>query len=388
MVHGSISRALLLILISASLSSACGPSQAELDTANTQAAAAQTANAPTLTNTPPPTPTLTPQPTPTATETYIPAPRWMLLAQPYFNIEILGETWEYYHDSWNASYACIRYQQDDYTRFFEQCFAIIDENTPTLTYEGILDPMLANGFEEIVPQTIFPNNDRISLSGMKKEENRVDFFEIIETQPYIFLVEMSVTVEEVNSLQEVYEEHAAEVMNYALLDSMQKSRAVPKPTSTPLSPDQQSVYDVFEDLLVTEQEAGEGWEALEDTVSKTNAQVCRDFELRVSVDVLWVAFYNCIFDLHPDFIIENVANLYQADIVVLESSHNYDGEFVIYGSSSGHFYFDAWLLQDGLLYLVGLESRVLAGGTIEDYFDDDVDDFLHKVLMINLDKSK
>jgi len=69
---------MLVVLLSAILVAACGPSQAELDAQETKVAAAifatQTAQAPTATPTPTPTDTPTPSPTPTPTDTPVPSP--------------------------------------------------------------------------------------------------------------------------------------------------------------------------------------------------------------------------------------------------------------------------------------------------------------------------
>ena len=362
--------------------SGCGPSPEE----QTSTAVALTATA--TTSTPTVTPTLTPTPTSTLEPTpdYIPAPRWMLLGQPGPNVEILGERWEYYGDVWREFSACIQYQQNDYTRHFEECFVVINEDDPTFTFDQVLSPFLENDYVKLIPKSTFGEVGQISLVGQIKDDGTARFLELLGTQKYIYLVEMGVTVLEDAPLQAIYEDLAADVMDYLLKDILQKSRVV-LPTPTPLSNFQQNLFDFLGGLLVTEQEAGEGWEAIGDSISDTHVQLCRSFELRVNEDVLWVAFRNCIYDPPVGFEIGDLADSYSADDVLLESSHSYTGDFVLYGYYVGHTYYDAWLFQDSLLYQVTLDSRTPMGNSIENLFTQSVDDFLHNILMINLEKS-
>jgi hypothetical protein len=352
---------------------------------------------PTATNSPTPTKTSTPRatetPEPTATPTPKPelaTPRWMILGQPGYNIDILGEQWYYYSDVWSESHACTRYQQGDYARFFEQCFGIIDEDTSTLTYDGILDPMLENGFEELTPQTTFPDIDRISLSGVRTEDGMVRFFEIIEAKPYIFVVEMAITTEEGPSLQEIYEENAADVIDYALLDSMQKSKVVPQPSPTPMSPEQQNNYDENKGFLITESEANElyygSWELLDDYVWEYN--ICREFEDRTNADVLWVNFVNCVYTVAPGTSMQAIRDHFlEPDDVIPESRYVTDNYFV-YGYGNGHLYYNAVLYENGHAFRAVIETRSIVGTTAENGFTEEIDDYLHAVLKKNLEKSE
>jgi len=352
---------------------------------------------PTPTNSPAPTRTPTPQPTKTPTPTITPTPepelatpRWMLLNQPYFNVEILGEQWDYYTDNWGEMYACIRYRQNDYKRYFEQCFGIINENMPTLTYDGVLAGMLESGFEEITPNTVFPNTDRISLSGKKEEENQVAFFEIVEAEPYILLVEMYVTAEEDAPLQEIYEAYAADVMDYVLLAGMQKSKIAPAPSPTPMSPEQQSNYDENSEFLITENEANElyygRWELLDDYVWEYS--ICREFQDRTNADVLWVSFVNCVYTVAPGTTMQAVRDHFlEPDDVLPESRYAADNYFV-YGYGNGHLYYNAVLYENGLVFRAVIETRSLVGTTAENGFTEEIDDYLYAVLMKNLEKSK
>ncbi len=352
---------------------------------------------PTATNSPAPTKTSTPRATetstPKATSTPKPelaTPRWMLLNQPYFSVEILGEQWDYYTDNWGEMYACIRYQQNDYERYFEQCFAIINENVPTLTYDGILAGMLESGFEEITPKTVFPNTDRISLSGKKKEENQVAFFEIVEAEPYILLVEMYVTVEEDAPLQEIYEAYAADVMDYVLLAGMQKSRIAPAPSPMPMSPEQQSNYDDHSDLLISEEEADALYpgrlEHLGDYATKY--RICREFEDRTNADVLWVSMTNCVQVTAPDVTMEEIKEFYTQEDDVFPNSKYAAENYLVFGYWQGHIHYSAVTFGDGLAFVSTIETRSLVGTTAENGFTEEIDDYLHDVLTENLAKSE
>lgn len=352
---------------------------------------------PTVTNSPTPIKTSTPlameTSKPSATPTPRPelaTPRWMILAQPGYNIEILGEQWYYYSDVWSESHACIHYQQDDYARFFEQCFGIIDEDIPNLNYDGILDSMLAKGFEELTPQIASPNIDRISLSGLRTEDGLVRFFEIVEAKPYIFVVEMAVTTEADPSLQKIYEEHAADVMDYTLLDSLQKSKVAPKPSPTPMSPEQQSNYEDNSDFLIKESKANElysgRWEFLGDHVWKNS--ICREFEDRTNADVLSVGFVNCVYAVRPGTSMQVVIDHFtEPDDALPESRYAADNYFV-YGYGNGHIYYNAVIYENGLVFRAMIETRSLIGTTAESGFTEEIDDYLHAVLMENLEKNE
>lgn len=353
---------------------------------------------PTLT----PLPTITPSPTatliPTQTSTpipvslaYKPVPRWMILGQPGYGVEILGEDWNYTNDRWGDTYACI-----DYTRekepylFFEECFALTQ---PNLTFESQRDAIAKDGFKTLEPSNTFGDVGQISLMAKRLEDNStkfVKFFELIGIEEYILLVEMNVVTDDTSPLQSIYEKEAADIINYALQNMLEKSHLVPLPTATPLSPTQESFYASLGSKLITEIEAntlyGGTWEALGDFVSSKRTQVCRDFEDRTNADVLWVRFSNCINSIKDGSFEQRVDKFKQSGDVLLESRHKYDNKFVLYGYQDGHTYFYAYLLHKEFIHFVTLESRTLAGQKVEDVFTEDVDDFLYGVLMINSQK--
>ena len=112
------------------------------------------------TNTPKVFPTSTPLIIPPTSE---PVPRWTILSQPGYGVELLGETWDYVTDRWGDSFACIKYENEEgiYT-WFEQCFAFI---TPDTTFEGILAPFIENGYQEIIPQNDYAQTGKHILVG-------------------------------------------------------------------------------------------------------------------------------------------------------------------------------------------------------------------------------
>ena len=352
----------------------------------------------------PPPATISPAPTqtltlkametskPTATSTPQPelaTPRWMILGQPGYNVEFFDNIWFYYSDGWSDSHACIRYQQNDYERFFEQCFAIIDEDVSSLTFDGILDPMLANGFEEIAPKTDFSNIDRVSLNGAKREEGRVIFFEIIEAQPYLFLIEMTVPAAD-GPLQDIYEEYVADVIDYALLDAMQKSKVAPPASPTPLSPEQQSNFNENGEFLISESEANElyggRWELLDDHVWKYS--ICRGFEDRTNADVLWVSFANCVSTTAPGATMQDIEDFYLEEGDARPESQYVADNYIVHGYGEGHLYYSAIVFENGLVFRAIIETRSMVGTTAETGFTESIDDFLHDVLMWNLERSK
>jgi len=349
------------------------------------------------TSIPAPSSTATTIPTQTSTPipvslVYNPVPRWMILDQPFNDVEILGETWNYTNDRWGETYACI-----DYTRekepylFFEQCFALTQ---PTLTFEIQRDAFLNDGFESLEPGTTFGDVGQISLLAKRLEDNSgkgVKIIELIGVDEYLLLVEMNMATDDTSALQSIYEKEAADIVNYALKNMLEKAHLVPRPTPTPLSLTQESFQTTFGNKLITELEAStlyEGtWEALSDFIDPENPMVCRDFEDRTNADVLWVGFSNCIILHHPDFNFDGfVESKKGPENVFLESSHQYDNKFFLYGQFKGHTYFHAWMLDEEYLYYVVLESRTIGEAKVENLFTKEVDDFIYAVLMLNVEK--
>jgi hypothetical protein len=382
--------------------SACGPSSEQLTSTVVVAQAQTQTAAPTLI----PSPTATPVPTQTSTPIpvsliYNPVPRWMILGQPGHSVEILGETWNYADDRWGETYGCIDYTRETGAHiYFEQCFALVDN---TITFESQHTKFLEDDFEILTPKNTFGNIGQISLLGKRLVGNpkkTIEFFELIGTEKYILLVELYIETDENDPLQTIYEDQVADIIDYVLQNSLQKSRLIPRPTATPLSPNQASFYDDLAAKLITDEEASilysatwigeaEGsidgtWEALGDNVRSDRTQVCRVFEDRTNVDVRWVQFQNCIF-VTKEIPFESIADYYkQPGDIVLVSSHKFEGDYALYGYNDGRTFFDAYLLDGGFIYHVSLTSRTLTGETVEDVFNQTIDDFIYNVLMINV----
>ncbi len=378
-----------LVLVLGIALSACGQEQVPAATLT-----------PLPTNTPNPSPTPSPAPTGTSTPVpvsiaYSPVPRWMILDQPFYSVEILGEIWNYRNDRWGETYACISYAREGSPPIeFEQCFALVYDET--VSFEAQYDRFMADGFEELKPQNTFGGTGQVALLGKRLSENEnevIEYFEIVGIGDYVSLVELYIEIEASEPLQAVYEEHAAGIMDHALRDSLQKSRLIPRPTPTPLSRTQESLFSALGDQLITEPEANilyEGsWEALNDFVSSRSSQVCRRFEDRTNADVLWVRFSNCIYiydDSTAAGFEDYVENIDRNIFVFLESRHRYDDATFFLGEQPGHTFFYAYLIRGEFLYLVSLESRTLGGLGIEDVFTESVDDFIYEVLMVNINR--
>src|SRR6266516_2610617 len=380
---------LILVLVMNLTISACGPGQLFGPTMTPTATVTLTPSAtPVPTQTPTPTQTSTPIPN---AASYIPVPRWMVLAQPYFSVEILGEKWNYAGDNWGETYACIDYTREkEPSVFFEQCFGMVQEG---LTFESELETFMQKDFETLIPKNTFNEVGQIALLAKRLEDSGkkfIKFLEIVGAGKYIVLVEMNVFTDEDALLPAMYEIQVAETIDYVLQKELEKSQILPRPTATPLSPTQESFYTSLAEKLITESEAsalyGSTWEAMGDKVSTKRNQVCRMFEDRTNADVLWVGMENCVY-LAKDFPFKKISDYYQQPgDTILESHHKYEDSFVIYGYQSGHTYFDAFLVHGEFIYLASLESRTLADQTVNDIFSQEIDDFLYGVLMANVQK--
>jgi hypothetical protein len=328
----------------------------------------------------------------------------MILGQPGYNVEILGEKWNYADDRWGETYGCIDYTRENGSYiFFEQCFAMIDG---VLTFDSQVESLVNEDFETLEPRNTFGDVGQMGVLAKRLEDGSTKFvkiFQIIGTEKYILLVEMNIVTEAADPLQTIYESQAADILDYVLRNALEKSHLVPRPTATPLSPSQKSYYVSFVEKLISEAEASalynailmggidtgpiDGtWEALQERVASKRQQVCRDFEDRTNLDVRWVSFSNCVFSAQ-DFPFEDIPDYYkQEGDVVLETQRTYDDKFVLYGYNDGHTYFDAYLLDGEYIYLVNLESRTMTGEKPADVFDEVIDDFLYNVLMTNVKK--
>jgi len=302
----------------------------------------------------------------------------MMLNQPGYNVQILGEEWKYFKDAWDDKHACVNYQNNNYERWFQQCFTY----SSSVSYDEILAPALKQGFESLKPQNEFTNVNRIDLVAQRSTDHpgQVRLLQQIETERYVMLVEMVVKSSGDLPLQTVYETLASDVIDFVLQDMLVNSHAVPLPTPTPLSPQQSDLVSRLGGMLITEADLEDGWEAMGDNISTTSAGICRSFELRVNEDVKWVNLYNCIYFKPPDF---NINSFAASTDVLLESSYHYEDDFIMYGKDAGRFYYSAVLFKDGLVYQAALMTRVFGGDTVESVFNQNIDDLLNRVLTIN-----
>jgi hypothetical protein len=328
----------------------------------------------------------------------------MMLAQPGQSVDILGETWNYANDNWGDTYGC-----SDYTRerepyvFFEQCFAIADAS---VNFDSQRERFLQDDFEELSPTNTFDDVGQISLLSKKLDDNGtkfVKFFELIGVDQYIMLVEMNVVTDVEPELQVIYEKEAAVTINYVLKSMLERSHLIARPAATPLAADQSAFYEDLAARLITDAEASkiymatwigeaEGsvdgtWESLGDRVGTDgDVSICRLFEDRTNVDVRWVEFRNCIFAA-DQFSFDELPDFYnQPGDLLLTSSHEYEGDFALYGYSDGHTFFDAFFRLGEYVYSIRVESRTLTGETAENLFNQTVDDFIYNVFMVNVNR--
>ena len=62
--------------------------------------------------------------------------------------------------------------------------------------------------------------------------------------------------------------------------------------------------------------------------------------------------------------------------------------YIVHGYGEGHLYYSAIVFENGLVFRAIIETRSMVGTTAETGFTESIDDFLHDVLMWNLERSK
>ncbi|MBT3240342.1 MAG: hypothetical protein HON98_10130 [Chloroflexi bacterium] len=331
------------------------------------------------TNTPKVFPTSTPLIIPPTSE---PVPRWTILSQPGYGVELLGETWDYVTDRWGDSFACIKYENEEgiYT-WFEQCFAFI---TPDTTFEGILAPFIENGYQEIIPQNDYSQTGKHILVG-KAEDYGYHYLELLSTNDYLYLVEIGSEFDNSGSVQDFYLNNLYPINNLVIENMLHKSN-IKNIEPTPISPSQMALQANLEKYLLHDYELGMGWVQISDYIPEGENYICRNFELRVNEDVTWVESMNCIYEKSDNFEFSSLDQYILDGDEILESSNVYDGDVLIYGYSTGHLFYNAWYYKGDLIYRVILETRARVGATVEGSFSENVDDFLYRVLMVNVEK--
>jgi O-acetylhomoserine/O-acetylserine sulfhydrylase-like pyridoxal-dependent enzyme len=167
----------------------------------------------------------------------------MILDHPGDGVEILGEDWNYTNDRWGETYACIDYTRAREPHFFlEQCFAFTQ---PNLTLDSEREKLLTDNYEVLKPNNTFGNVGQISVMAIRLEDHSgkgVKIFELLGIENYLLRVEMKIATDDTSLLQRIYEEQAADIIDYVLQNMLEKSRLVPRPIATPLSPTQESFY--------------------------------------------------------------------------------------------------------------------------------------------------
>jgi hypothetical protein len=331
---------------------------------------------------------------------YTPVPRWMLVGQAPYDINLAGEDWLYKTDNWNESVACIRYAKDGQNNVWvEQCFA---DREAGYSLDGLLAPYLDDGFEALVANDNFDNVGQIALVAKYMEDDSSKYiraFQAVDVNGYILTGEMVFETEKTTDLQSFYESQIAHTLNYIFRSGLGKAHLIPAPAPTPLSPAQGDLYSALNNILITETEAsalyyvpimGGGvvngrWEARSDDVSAEAMMVCRNFEDRSPEDVQWVSFSNCVFKTE-NVSFDDIVDAFTMDgDISITSQYQYDGDLKVFGYQDGHSFIYALLNQGEYVYFIWLDARTLKDEKIEQVYAQEMDDFFHAVLLTNLE---
>gem|GEM_PF-2712191 len=328
-------------------------------------------------------------------------PSQMLIGVSGEDAVLAGENWLYKKDRKDNTYACITYIKDEEnSAWVEQCF--IDAQLG-IAIEDFFTPYIQDGYLPITPNNTFDDVGRVRIMAKYTEDEPTGFIrsiEIIDVNGYIFSAEMAMITDNTAELQELYNEKLAEIMNFLLQDSLQKAKFFPRPAPTPLSPSEDRTYQELGDIILTTEEAnalyqvplmGFGtlidgrWTAIGDVVAAEPQIVCRDFEDRTNADVQWVSFTNCVIEF-DDTQFENYINsIKDEESITLTSQYQYEGDLRIFGYQEGHSSIFTVLKQGKYVYYIWMESRALAGQSLQDIYDAGMDDFIHQVLLTNLE---
>ena len=316
---------------------------------------------------------------------YVPVPRYMLISRPYGSIEIMGSKWHYITDKWGDRYGLISFGDPETKKEFTQVFVLLQNEE---TREDLLGPF-PEGSKKLEVENNFDISGNFIVMGLSQEGSSL-FLTELQKDNYLYSIQITVPGDDLLSLNELYVQQASELTKYLLRDSLQRSRVIPRPSPTPLAPDQQTSYDSMGLRLISEEEInalysalGGVWEFQSDTVKAT--QICRNFEDRTPADVLWYDFRNCVFKVKHGTSMDKVIEFFfQPGDVELESKYAND-QYYVFSYQSGHIYYVAILyeIENDLAFLAELESRELVGMTAESNFSESIDDILHDVLMKN-----
>lgn len=321
-------------------------------------------------------------------DVYVPIPRYMLISRPSTQVEIQGNKWQYVTDKWGDRYGLISFRDPEAEKEFTQVFILLQNGE---TREEVFGPY-PDGSQKLDVKSNFDVFGNFIVMGLLQEGASL-FLTELQTDNYLYIVQITMLGDDSLSLEELYVQQASELADYLLQDSLQRSRVIPRPPPTPLAPDQQTSYDSMGSRLISEEEinalysalAGV-WEYQFDVVKTT--QICRIFEDRTPADVLWFDFRNCVFKVKHGTSMDKVIEFFfRPGDVELESKYAND-QYFVFSYQSGHIYYVAILYEyeNDLAFLAELESRALVGMTAENGFSESIDDILNDVLMENVGK--
>lgn len=197
--------------------------------------------------------------------------------------------------------------------------------------------------------------------------------------------------------------------------------ATPTPTQTPTSTPSPSATptetptpekQLMEDWLVTAEEINTFQEEIYSGSGTADLFGIVEFELddefigentvyRVFMGQWWSAnpdyTINRIITTVPGFTFEEVIDtlneweILDPSSVSIESAYNYKGDFALYATwnpDNGHSLYDAFLFANGFVYWAGWDTGTPVGYNAETRFDENIDTYLYKILMANLEKSE
>jgi len=339
-----------------------------------------------------------PTPIPTLDPSIVYVPRYMLPSAPYFSFEILGTVCNYQTDSWGERTAYIAYDCPNLdVNWLSVRFTTLYEGETAQDLFGELPP---EGHIAIAPSDFLSHYDNLALSG-RTENSDYAYFMVYEAERFVISSEVYFPEDTTMSLEEFYTENGEAVLHAVLEIMLEKVISGGKPPEpTPMAVGQQELYEQIGHWLVTESEANgfylgasdmwgdpfDGtWVSLGDDVDAQRGWVCREFDDRSNADAPLVAFFNCVFDVGPDYDLDKTLEN-RPNAVVLESAFDYPDHSIIYGRdlNSGHTSLNAFILQDEYLINVFIESRTLVGQTPEDVFNEFNDGIIYNVMMANL----
>jgi hypothetical protein len=322
----------------------------------------------------------------------------LLPGAPGYSVEILGAECNYQTDSWGEQSAYIAYACPDLNvSWLSVRFTNLEEGESAMDVFGQLPP---EGGTLISPTDLFSEYDNLIISG-RVDDSKYDYFMVYETESFLISTEVFFPEDTTTTLEAFYLGNAESVLHAVLeimLEKVKSGGAPPEPT--PMAGKQQLLYNRVADWLVTEAQANElyqgasdmwgdpfdgTWAMLGDHVDGQREYVCREFQDRSNADAPLAAFLNCVYDVGPDYDLDQILEN-RPDAVVLESVFEYSDQSIIYGyiNQYGHTSLKAYIYQDEYLIHVTVDSRTLMSQTPEDVFNEFNDGFIYNVLMVNL----